>query len=222
MAILDRAVMWLMCLLGFLALAAAVAAGGYADPDDDHTVQAAAEAARRLGPGRGAIGLVSPQGLRIEARTAEIVGLRGLGLMGVSSEVQKALQDLGARSTGTEIQISLSGDVLFDFDRWNIRREAEDTLHRIARAVRELKKRHMVVEGHTDAKGSEEYNQRLSERRAAAVRDWFLGRGGLQTIQIQIHGLGENQPVTPNSKPNGSDDPQGLAKNRRVEIRIPN
>ena len=76
----------------------------------------------------------------------------------------------------------------------------------------------MTIEGHTDAIGSDADNQALSERRAAAVRgalEAALGSG----YQYTSVGFGETRPVAPNTKPDGSDDPDGRALNRRVEIR---
>jgi outer membrane protein OmpA-like peptidoglycan-associated protein len=74
------------------------------------------------------------------------------------------------------------------------------------------------VEGHTDAKGSDEYNQALSERRAASVRTWFVQAAKLPAKSVTAVGFGERQPVADNEKPDGSDDPEGRQKNRRVEV----
>ena len=75
------------------------------------------------------------------------------------------------------------------------------------------------VEGHTDAKGDDAYNQRLSDRRADSVRQW-LARQRLGSLKFSAKGFGETQPVAPNTKPDGADDPDGRQKNRRVEIVI--
>ena len=77
--------------------------------------------------------------------------------------------------------------------------------------------RHVSVEGHTDAKGATDYNQALSERRAGTVRDWLVRRGAVPAGTPMV-GYGESRPVAPNVKPDGSDDPEGRAKNRRVEV----
>ena len=76
------------------------------------------------------------------------------------------------------------------------------------------------IAGHTDAKGDASYNQKLSERRANAVKDWFVTKEGLQNVTFVTEGFGKQQPVAPNTKPDGSDDPEGRQKNRRVEITI--
>lgn len=76
-----------------------------------------------------------------------------------------------------------------------------------------------TVEGHTDAKGSDAYNQTLSEKRARTVRDWLAARGALP-VDTPIQGWGERRPIAPNLKPDGSDDPAGRQKNRRVEVTL--
>jgi flagellar motor protein MotB len=74
------------------------------------------------------------------------------------------------------------------------------------------------IEGHTDSKGSDAYNQRLSGQRANAVRDWLVEKEGLKQVKFVTRGFGEVKPVVPNTKLDGSDDPEGRQKNRRVEI----
>ncbi len=73
-----------------------------------------------------------------------------------------------------------------------------------------------LIEGHTDGKGSDSYNQPLSERRAEAVRRCLIDHGA--TTAMLTHGWGKTRPIVPNTKPNGADDPEGRQKNRRVEI----
>ena len=77
----------------------------------------------------------------------------------------------------------------------------------------------MTIESHTDSKGPNDYNQKLSEARAQTVRAWLKSHHDLPGTSITV-GYGESQPVAANSKPNGSDDPGGRQKNRRVEIVI--
>ena len=127
--------------------------------------------------------------------------------------------DLKVKETDTDIRIELAADVLFEFDKATLLPKAEDTLTRAAAFIRERGAKTVRIEGHTDAKGDDAYNQRLSERRAASVRQW-LARQGLGGLRLTSKGLGETQPVAPNAKPDGSDDPDGRQKNRRVEIVI--
>ena len=127
--------------------------------------------------------------------------------------------DLQVKETDTEVRIELAADVLFEFDKATLLPKAEDTLKKAAGFVRERAAGVVQIEGHTDAKGDDAYNQRLSERRADAVRQWFV-RNGLRDVRFSSRGLGETKPVAANAKPDGSDDPDGRQKNRRVEIVI--
>ncbi len=77
-----------------------------------------------------------------------------------------------------------------------------------------------MISGHTDSKGSEEYNQKLSEKRAESVKKWLIENAGVNPKIIEISGYGESRPVAPNTNPDGSDNPEGRQKNRRVEIVI--
>jgi len=72
------------------------------------------------------------------------------------------------------------------------------------------------VEGHTDAKGSDDYNLDLSKRRAESVKQWFES-SGIDSSLVTTQGYGETKPVAENTK-SGKDNPEGRALNRRVEI----
>ncbi|MDP7239531.1 MAG: OmpA family protein, partial [Candidatus Latescibacteria bacterium] len=74
--------------------------------------------------------------------------------------------------------------------------------------------------GHTDSKGSDAYNQKLSEKRALSVKTWLLTNTNISKYLLHTIGLGETQPVAPNEKEDGSDNPEGRAQNRRVEILV--
>jgi outer membrane protein OmpA-like peptidoglycan-associated protein len=134
--------------------------------------------------------------------------------------VAGAIQALEVRETPTEIRIGLAADVLFDFDKADIRADAAPVLTKAAEIVRQHDRNRVTVEGHTDGMGAAPYNQRLSERRAAAVRRWLETQGGVRSAAMSTRGWGATKPVAPNTKPDGSDDPEGRQKNRRVEIVI--
>jgi outer membrane protein OmpA-like peptidoglycan-associated protein len=74
-----------------------------------------------------------------------------------------------------------------------------------------------TVEGHTDSKGAEAYNQTLSEKRALTVKDWLASHGALPA-STSAKGWGKRRPLVSNTKPDGSDDPAARQKNRRVEV----
>ena len=130
------------------------------------------------------------------------------------------VQDLQIKQTETEVRIELAADVLFDFDKDTLKPAARDTLHKAAAVIREQTKGEIRIDGHTDAKGDDSYNQKLSQRRAAAVKNWLAQNGKLGGRRMSTHGFGKQKPVAPNSKPDGGDDPEGRQKNRRVEITV--
>lgn len=116
-------------------------------------------------------------------------------------------------------QITLSADTNFDFDKATLRPEGERTLDRLVEDIRRADTiESTLVVGHTDSIGTEAYNQDLSERRAAAVKDYLVQKG-IDPNLITTRGMGESQPIAPNTI-NGRDNPEGRAKNRRVEITV--
>ena len=181
-------------------------------PEDDNVIKASLDAVERLGPRRGA--------LAIKGKVVDIVGLQSIQYKEKSVSLEQTLSDLGARVEGDEIRVSLSGDVLFAFDKWDIMPKAEAVLMKLAKAIKKFGKSRIIIEGHTDSKGSESYNLSLSQKRAESVKKWFLKRGNLKNVGFQVAGYGEAKPVAHNIHPDGSDNPEGRAKNRRVEIRI--
>jgi len=127
------------------------------------------------------------------------------------------VEDLTVQESDTEMRIDLAADVLFDFDKADLLPKAEETLQKAADLIKQHTAKGVVrIEGHTDAKGGDAYNQKLSERRADAVKRWFEAHGLHE--HFATAGFGAKKPVAPNAKPDGSDDPEGRAKNRRVEI----
>jgi outer membrane protein OmpA-like peptidoglycan-associated protein len=128
------------------------------------------------------------------------------------------LQDLGAKVTDQEVRIDLASDVLFDFDKYSLRPEAAATLRKVGQVAASYPRSTMTIEGHTDGKGTHPYNMKLSEDRAASVKIWLVQNAGIPSPRISTRGWGEMKPVAPNKKPDGSDDPVGRQKNRRVEI----
>ncbi len=142
-------------------------------------------------------------------------------LTGNVSDLEALIKDLNARVSESEIVVPLPSDVLFDFDRADIREEAIPTLRKLEQAISELNPEQIQINGYTDSKGSETYNLQLSQKRAEAVATWLLNNTELSGDRLKAQGYGETQPVAENQKPNGEDDPEGRAKNRRVEIIIP-
>ena len=121
-------------------------------------------------------------------------------------------------TTGCEERLRVGSDFLFDFDRAEIRAEAAPALAELSQRIARADKT-VLIEGHTDGKGTDSYNQGLSERRAVAVRT-ALVVGGLQQSRLNVRGFGKTRPVAPNQNPDGTDDPDGRQRNRRVEVVI--
>jgi outer membrane protein OmpA-like peptidoglycan-associated protein len=103
--------------------------------------------------------------------------------------------------------------VNFDFDKSNIRADARPILDEAISTLQREGGVAVITEGHTDAVGTDTYNQQLSLRRARAVRD-YLVRGGITESRIRVEGFGESRPVATN------ETADGRAQNRRVELRV--
>lgn len=107
----------------------------------------------------------------------------------------------------------------FDFNKSNIRSGAADTLDMVANTLKDNPDMIVEVRGHTDAKGTDEYNDALSEKRTAATIA-YLKNKGVETERLQSKGFGEKMPAADNTKADGSDNPEGRQLNRRVEFKI--
>lgn len=108
----------------------------------------------------------------------------------------------------------LSAEVLFDFDKDEIREVARDDLDRISVYLKSKPFKQVIIEGHTDSKGTDKYNLNLSDRRANQVKDWLVKNYGFQAEQFKAVGKGEKFPVATNK----TDD--GRQQNRRVEFKV--
>jgi len=122
-------------------------------------------------------------------------------------------------STPSEIHLSLGADVLFDFDQAVLKPESAPAIAKVVDAMNRINggRVSVTVVGHTDAVGADDYNQTLSVRRAEAVRA-ALAKRASPGCRFSVAGFGSRSPVAPNRKPDGSDNPPGRARNRRVEI----
>ena len=127
-----------------------------------------------------------------------------------ASTLEEQLSELKAKKTDRGMVLTL-GDVLFDTGLANLKPGAYSTIDRLATVLKESPDRKVMIEGHTDAVGADEYNQALSERRASAVQTALLERG-VRSDQISALGKGETFPVASN------DNAAGRQQNRRVEM----
>lgn len=125
-------------------------------------------------------------------------------------------RDLGAVQTARGTAISLSGDVLFDFDRARLRPDAQRGLAELAVLIARTQPHGVRIVGYTDGIGSPQYNLDLSGRRARNVERWLLDYGRIQVAALGVEGRGATVPVAPNELPDGRDNPTGRQHNRRV------
>jgi len=133
---------------------------------------------------------------------------------------EDARKQLQLKETEKAIAMKLEGDVLFDFGRAEIKPEARGTLDKVGTVIAQFPEGKVLIEGHTDSKGSPNANLELSKRRAEAVKNWLVKNKGVSESIITTRGVGETKPVAPNTHPDGSDNPQGRQQNRRVEITV--
>jgi outer membrane protein OmpA-like peptidoglycan-associated protein len=126
------------------------------------------------------------------------------------------LSELKARQTPEQaISIDLPADVLFDFDKADLRPDSAGPLDKAAELIRSYPAAPLRVVGHTDGKGTDAYNDSLSDRRAQAVANALRER---TSRQAHTEGMGKRQPVAANTTPDGRDDPEGRQRNRRVQV----
>ncbi len=188
-------------------------------PFDAGAAAAAQSALKALGENKGALKIISINPLSLKSESLTIKGLSGLALKADVQELNKAIDNLKAEVTQTKIKIDLSSDVLFDFDKAALKPAALESLKSLSTIVKQ-KATKVEIFGHTDSKGSDVYNQKLSEKRALSVKTWLLTNTSFSKDLIHTKGLGETQPRAPNEKEDGSDNPAGRAQNRRVEILV--
>ncbi|MEO1636627.1 MAG: OmpA family protein [Cyanobacteria bacterium J06631_9] len=129
------------------------------------------------------------------------------------------LPEITVRQDERQTVYSLSADILFDFDKADIRPSAAAALQQISTSIKQREfDGPLTIVGHTDSVGEDAYNVELSNRRALSVQQWLISNGGFQPARLSAYGLGESRPVSANTKADGSDDPTGRQQNRRVEI----
>lgn len=160
---------------------------------------------------------------RLDARTQEADLARSEAEMARSeadiarqqaAEMAQQLADLNAKMTDRGMVITL-GDLLFDTGKATLKGGATTHLAKLASFLNKYQDRTVMIEGHTDSVGSEDYNAGLSQRRADSVKSYLVGQG-VSATRINTYGKGESSPVSSN------DSASGRQLNRRVEVIINN
>ena len=167
-----------------------------------------------------------------EARVAEAIPIQtcggdldsdGDGVTNCNDRCPGSLagQAIGPDGCPVPLTIDLRG-VNFDFDKSTLRPDAIAILEQAISILSGHPQMRVEVAGHTDAIGSELYNEGLSQRRARAVYDYLTGHGIDASRMSGPTGYGELRPIAPNTNADGSDNPEGRARNRRTELNVQN
>ena len=133
----------------------------------------------------------------------------------------QAGQTIGPDGCPVPVSIDLKG-VNFDFDKSTLRPDAVAILNEAIEILKRYPELRVEVAGHTDSKGTDAYNQALSERRATAVYNYLTSNGIDAGRLVGPVGYGESRPIAPNTNDDGSDNPEGRARNRRTELNVQN
>ncbi len=120
---------------------------------------------------------------------------------------------------GCERRLIITGDALFDFDKSSLTPAAARSLAMLGPKIAQGGHPAEIIEGHTDSVGGAAYNVALSDARARSVRDWLAAHHYVSQ-ELPTKGYGAARPVAPNTRPDGADNPEGRALNRRVEVVI--
>ena len=135
----------------------------------------------------------------------------------MDKHAKKLKQDLGQSAdverVGESILVTFDSGIMFDVDSYALKASTKANLDKMAETMKEYDKTEIIVMGHTDATGSDEHNQKLSENRAASVSR-FLQQNGITAKRVTTKGFGEQKPVASNNSVSGRE------QNRRVEIAI--
>jgi outer membrane protein OmpA-like peptidoglycan-associated protein len=130
-----------------------------------------------------------------------------------AAEMQRDLEGAKVERIGEGIKITFGSGILFDTDKSELKPEAQQNLDELAGILNKYPDTNILLAGHTDAVGSEEYNMALSERRVREVAN-YLAMQGVSSPRMTVTWYGESQPVASN------ETPEGRQANRRVEIAV--
>lgn len=150
------------------------------------------------------------------------VMVEGLTLAENKAAVEKFVRDVFCTPKPVERpkeEVMILRGIHFDFDKYNIKPEWAVVLDEGVQTLAKRPNIKVIIEGHCDGMGTIPYNQKLSERRAHAVYTYFIKKG-IKADRMKTIGYGKTKPKASNTNPNGSDNPEGRAINRRVELKV--
>jgi outer membrane protein OmpA-like peptidoglycan-associated protein len=130
-----------------------------------------------------------------------------------AEEMKKDLSNAKVERVGEGIKITFNSGILFKSGSYELQAAAKENIASLAKILNKYPDTNIIIEGDTDSEGTEEYNQRLSERRAQAVSDYTKSLG-VDGVRVTTVGKGESNPVASN------ETVDGRAQNRRVELAI--
>jgi outer membrane protein OmpA-like peptidoglycan-associated protein/tetratricopeptide (TPR) repeat protein len=110
-------------------------------------------------------------------------------------------------------------NIYYDFNSASLRDESFPVLDQLVSMMNENKSMRLEMGAHTDSKGTDAYNLKLSDARAKSVVDYLIGKG-IASDRLEAKGYGESKPIADNANADGSDNPEGRQKNRRTEFKI--
>ena len=110
-------------------------------------------------------------------------------------------------------------NIYYEFAKWDITPEAAQELDKLIDILIDNPEISIELSSHTDSVDTEAYNMRLSQRRAESAVNYII-QAGIDPTRIIAKGYGESRPIAPNTNPDGTDNPEGRAKNRRTEFKV--
>ena len=167
-----------------------------------------------IGAGIGALAGNTAKGAIIGAAVGGAAGTAiGIYMDKQAKELEEELDGATVERVGEGIAVTFDSGLLFGFDSYALSAGAKQDLRELAGTLQKYPDTNIIIEGHTDSKGADDYNQTLSERRAGAVAD-YVSAQGVSRSRLTTKGYGETSPVDTN------DTDAGRAKNRRVNVII--
>ncbi len=119
------------------------------------------------------------------------------------------------------MQAIVLNNIYYEFDKWDLTEQAKQTIDSTLYPIlRDNPKLIVELSSHTDSKGDDSYNKRLSQKRAESVVNYLTQEKGIEPTRLIAKGYGESVPIAPNANKDGSDNPEGRAKNRRTEFKV--